>query len=111
MKKSDFIRLHMDLKINLPKTIESNPLKSCTDPTQDIPISMIEVTAMGIPTNVKQLKGVFSNLKVENLSTIEQRNNDKFDMLGELQQTAAQVSKKGVKTNYQRVINQKKHEI
>ena len=55
MKKSDFIRLHMDLKINLPKTIESNPLKSCTDPTQDIPISMIEVTAMGIPTNVKQL--------------------------------------------------------
>lgn len=110
MKKSDFIRLHMDLTISLPKTKECNPLKSATDPTQDIPLRMVEMSAMGIPTNVKELKAIFNNIKAENFTSIERRFNDKFDQLGELQEASRQVSKKGVTTNYKLSKKQKKHE-
>lgn len=111
MKKSDFIKLHLNLRIQIKKTVEFNPLDSDTDPTQDIPIKMIEVTSMGVPINVKERQAVFSNIKAENFTSIEKRFNDQFDQLGELQSTVAQLQNKNIKTNY--VIpskKQKQHE-
>lgn len=112
MKKSEFLKLHMDLSIKVEKTREVNPEPSATDPTQDIPVRMIEVTAMGVPTNVKQFKEVFSNVKAENFTTIEKRFNDVFDQLGELQSAVGKFRKKDITTNFvQPKKQQKKHEI
>lgn len=100
MTKKQFIELHSTLKVEIKKTIETNTIASATDPTQDVPVRNIECTALGIPTNVKELKKVYSNIKVENLTTIEKRNNDQFDQLGELQDSVKRVSQKGVTTNF-----------
>lgn len=111
MKKSDFIKLHFNLRIQIKKTVEFNPLDSDTDPTQDIPIKMIEVTSMGVPVNVKERQAVFSNIKAENFTTIEKRFNDQFDQLGELQSSVAQLQNKNIKTNYVKPSKkQKTHE-
>ena len=112
MTKSDFIKLHLNLRIQINKTSEYNPLDSDTDPTQDIPITMIEVTSMGVPTNVKERQAVFSNIKAENFTTIEKRFNDQFDQLGELQSSVSQLQNKNITTNYVKPSKkQKKHEI
>lgn len=111
MTKSDFIKLHLNLRIQISKTAESNPLDSDTDPTQDIPIKMIEVTSMGVPINVKERQAVFSNIKAENFTTIEKRFNDQFDQLGELQSSVAQLQNKNIQTNYVKPSKkQKQHE-
>lgn len=111
MKKSDFIALHLNLRVQIEKSKEFNPLPSDTDPTQDIPIKMIEVTALGVPVNVKQYKEVYSNIKAENFTSIEKRNCDVFDQLGELQNSVSKLQRKDIKTNYvQPTKKQKKHE-
>lgn len=110
MNIEQFKQLHKNLKICVSKTIEHNPLPSATDPTQDIPIRMIEVNAMGVPLNVKEHKPVMNNLKVEQMTSIEKRNNDAFDNLGELQDLSAKVAQKGVTTNFIKPKKQKKHE-
>lgn len=110
MKKEDFIKLHLNLKVCIDKSIIVNPLPSATDPTQDIPVRNIEVSALGVPLNVKEVKGVFSNLKIEQFTTIEKRNNDKFDVVAELQSSATSLQGKGVTTNYKIPKKQKSHE-
>lgn len=94
MTKDEFRTLHKDLRISVPKTPEMNHLPSATDPTQDIPVRMIQVNSLGEPMNVRQTKGVYSNLKPESFTSIEKRNNDKFDVLNELQNTVRDMSKK-----------------
>lgn len=111
MNKAQFLKLHMDLSIRIEKSREINSEPSATDPTQDIPIRMIEVTSMGVPINVKQYQAVYSNIKAENLSTIERRNCDKFDQLGELQDSVRKLQKKDITTNFVKPEKkQKKHE-
>ena len=108
MNIAQFKQLHKNLRVFVPKTTEINPLPSATDPTQDIPIRMIEVNAMGVPLNVKERKTVMNGLKVEDMTTIEKRNNDKFDNLGELQELSSKVARKGVTTNFLNTKKQKK---
>ena len=111
MKKNDFIKLHMELKIHIDKTREFNNEPSATDPTQDVPVRMIEITAMGVPTNVKEHKAVFSNIKAENFTSIEKRHMDVFDQFGELQNSIGELKQKNVTTNYVKPKKQqKKHE-
>lgn len=111
MTLENYKKMRKLLSISLPKTIEFNPLPSDTDPTQDIPVKMIEVTAAGIPVNVKTTHGVFSNVKCENLTSIERRNNDKFDNVIELQRSIERVSRDGISTDYvQPTKTPKKHE-
>lgn len=111
MRKSEFIQLHKELRISIKRTFEYNPIPSDTDPTQDIPVKMIEVSAMGVPLNVKERKAVFSNLLADNLTSIEKRNNDKFDVLSELQNTAGKVSQTKIETNFiKQTPKQRKHE-
>ena len=102
MKKSDFITLHANLRIMLPKTFEVNLLDSDTDPTQDIPIKAIQLGANGLPLNVRDYKGIFSNVRIEDFTSIEKRNNDQFDNLGELESLSKKVSKNGVSTTYEK---------
>ena len=106
MTKKQFIELHFNLKINVPKTLEINPFPSETDPTQDIPIKAIQITASGIPINVKQYQSVMSGVKVENFTSLEKRNNDVFDNVGELQEISKKMNKSGVSTDF---IQNKKH--
>ena len=112
MTIEQFKILHRNIRHCFPRTDEINNLPSVTDPTQDIPIRNIELTAAGIPINVKDLKGKMpmSGVPVESFTTIEKRNNDKFDVLGELQESAKLISRSGVQTNYKPIKKQKKHE-
>lgn len=96
MKKSDFIKLHMSLSINLPKSIENNPIPSATDPTQDIPIRMIEVSAAGVPLNVREVKCSYNGITADKLSSIDSRNCDVFDQLREYQNLTKRVARPGV---------------
>lgn len=100
MTLQNYKRKQKGFILQFPKTMEYNPVESATDPTQDIPVKMIEVTAAGIPINVKETRGVFSNLKAENLTSIERRNNDKFDVMNELQTSIGAVARDGVTTNF-----------
>lgn len=108
MNQKQFRILHSRLSINVPKTLEVNSLPSDTDPTQDIPVKMIEVTASGIPINVRETKGVFSNLHAEQFTAIERRNNDKFDVLGDLQESISRVHGTDVSTNFIKNVKPKK---
>ena len=100
--KSDFIKLHMDLIIHLPKVVEINLLDSATDPTQDIPVKMIQMTASGIPINVKKLDMPMTGVRIEDFTAMEKRNMDIFDALGEYQGLVGKVSQKGVTTDFQK---------
>lgn len=102
MKKSEFIVLHANLRIKLPTRFEVNLLDSDTDPTQDIPIKAIQLNANGMPLNVRNYNGIFSGVRIEDFTSIEKRNNDQFDNLGELQNLSQKVSKKGVSTTYEK---------
>lgn len=106
MTKKQFIELHLNLKVNVPKTLEKNPFPSETDPTQDIPIKAIQITASGIPINVKQYDSVMSGVKVEQFTTLEKRNYDIFDNVGELQSISKNMNKSGVSTDFKQ---NKKH--
>ena len=111
MNIEEFKTLHKNLRVFIPKTTESNPIPSDTDPTQDIPLRMVEVNALGAPVNVKERKVVFNNVKAENLTTIEKRNNDAFDQLGELQDLTKSAVGSGVSTDYKPLNKQKKHDF
>lgn len=111
MNIEEFKTLHKNLCVRIPKTPESNSMPSDTDPTQDIPLRMVEVNALGAPVNVKERKVSYNNLKAENLSTIEKRNNDAFDQLGELQDLTKTAVGSGVSTDYKPIKKQKKHEF
>ena len=51
----------------------------------------------------------FNNVKAENLTSIERRNNDVFDIYGEFQQTGHSISRKGVETDYVKPENKLSH--
>lgn len=96
MRLSEYRSLHKNLNVVICKHFETNNVPSATDPTQDIPVRMIQMTASGVPLNVKQRDLKFNNLKIENLTTIEKRNNDVFDCVGELQENASKFNRKGI---------------
>lgn len=108
MTIEQFETLHKNLKVNVPKSIEINRLDSATDPTQDIPIKNIELAANGEPINVRKRDIPFSNVKVENFTSIEHRHTDSFDQLGELQSLAHRVAQPGVSSDF---INEHKQQI
>lgn len=111
MNKQQFLKLHFNLTLQIEKSREINREPSATDPTQDIPIKMIEVTTMGVPINVKQYSQVYNNLKAENFTTIELRHNDQFDQLGELQESISSLQNKDITTTFVKPKKQqKKHE-
>lgn len=102
-----FNKLHLHLQVHIPNEPEKNSLPSATDPTQDIPVKIIQFAANGQPLNVKEHTGVYSNLQVfvdgeENLTAIERQYTDKFDVLGEYQKEISKV-RSFIKDNKQNV--------
>lgn len=110
MTIKQFNELHLNLKVRVIIPRELNKVDSATDPTQDIPIRNIEVTATGQPINVKEGKKVLSGVSIENMTTIEKRHTDKFDIIGDFQDSVSKVSRKGVTTNFKQTKKQKNHE-
>lgn len=87
MTSEMFRALH---KKNLPffvgRNLDKNPLDSSTDPTQDVPVKRIMFNALGVPMNCTENKRlVHSNIPLDKMTTLDKRNFDKFDALGELQ--------------------------
>lgn len=71
---------------------ESNPLPSNTDPTQDCPVSAcLAPDGTPLPT-VRKNNLPFNGLTIEQMTSIESRHRDKFDILGEQQKLAEQAS-------------------
>lgn len=65
--------------------IDYNPIPSDTDPTQDMPVKNIEFGINGVPVNVKVNRNLsYNNLPIEKMTSIDRRNNDAFDSVGEL---------------------------
>lgn len=95
----DFKLLHKNLKVCVIKTNDFNPLSSDTDPTQDIPISRVEMAANGLPLNVKVHNMPMTGTKVEDFTSLEKRNTDTFDQLGEYRNLVSDVSRVS-STNY-----------
>lgn len=94
MDYKTFMSLHRKGKLFLPREQFKNPLPSSTDPTQDIPIKKLQMAANGIPVNVSMRKDLYyTNRGTETLCTIDSRNNDKFDVAGELQAREQNVNK------------------
>lgn len=111
MNRAQFDELHSRGKVFVKKTIEYNPLPSATDPTQDVPLRMVEVNSLGQTVNVKTHNAVFSNVPADQLSSIERRHTDRFDALGELQSISSDVSSRGiVKTDYKPIKNKKNND-
>lgn len=103
-----FKELHLNLHVDAPRTVEQNFLPSATDPTQDIPVKAIQLAANGSPLNVKELALVMSNVKIENMTSIERRHTDVFDKVAELQNEISKVAQKGVTTNFTKPTKKQK---
>lgn len=85
MNQKQFRELHLKGRIYVNVYREVNNLPSATDPTQDVPVRNIQFMANGDPINVIKRNLAYNGLNPDQLSTIEKRHTDPFDVLGELQ--------------------------
>lgn len=86
MTYSQFSALHSNRGPVIPRSKEKNSLPSQTDPTQDVPLSKLEFALNGMPINVKENNLPYNNLKLEDMTMIDRRHRDNFDVVGEMQQ-------------------------
>lgn len=100
MDLKQFRDLHKNMICDSIVHFENNPLPSCTDPTQDVPVRNIQFGLNGEPLNVKKNNLPFNNLPIEKMSSVDRRNNDVFDQLGELRDLEKQAS-----SNYKQLNN------
>lgn len=68
------------------RKFDNNPLPSSTDPTQDVPVSQIQFGLNDVPLNVRinNKRLAYTNLFIDQMSSVDRRNNDVFDAVGEL---------------------------
>lgn len=84
------------------KHFDTNDIPSATDPTLDVPVSAIQFGINDVPLNVNVNKRLaYNNRPIEQMLSIDRRNTDPFDAVGELR--ALERSHAGKK-----VINYKK---
>lgn len=81
------------------RTFDFNPLPSGTDPTQNVPVSAFQFGLDGSVLNSRSNNLPYSGVKIEDMTSIESRHRDAFDVLGEQQKLAERASKglKGAK--------------
>lgn len=84
--------LHSCGVIKIPRSHFPNPIPSDTDPTQDVPIKNIQFGINGEPLNVRK-QNMANGVSIDEMSSIDRRNTDKFDVLGELQASQRSASK------------------
>lgn len=81
MTHSQFQNLCKSGKIMLPRTFEANSSDSLTDPTQAMPVKNIyECLVYGKPIDVKEHSNIYNGLHTNELSTLEKRGYDAFDV-------------------------------
>lgn len=100
MTREQFFTAHSRSVIFMGKFYEPNCLPSATDPTQDIPVGQINLGVDGEPLNVRRQSMDFANIPINQMTNIDRRNCDKFDILGEqmeLQQSVRNTIKKSRK--------------
>lgn len=85
MTYENYRLLHRKGKVFCPRSIEFNILPSATDPTQDMPMSQVELLANGMPVNVNVVNLPMTGVKIEEMTSIDRRLRDKFDVFGEFQ--------------------------
>lgn len=94
MDRSQLYTLHSRGKIKSIKLSEKNILPSATDPSQVCSVQkMYHALVNGQPISVPENKMQFNNLKLDQLSTLEKRNYDQFDVFGESRKIGKKFSK------------------
>ena len=94
MTHSQFQNLCKVGKINLPRSYEANSSDSLTDPTQAMPVKNIyECLVSGRPIDVNEHKNIFNSLHTDQLSTLEKRGYDSFDVARESKELGKKFSR------------------
>lgn len=106
MKIKDYHDVRTLRRHFIRRSYECNPLPSNTDPTQDCPVSAC-LAPDGTPLpNIKRNNLPFSGLTIEQMSSIESRHRDKFDILGEQMDLASQASRTLSQTKVKKQLKQ-----
>lgn len=81
MNHADFKRLSRCGRVVIPTTFEKNSQMSLTDPTQECPVKRVyDAIVNGKPLDIAERQNFFNGLHVDNLSSIERRHTDMFDV-------------------------------
>lgn len=81
MKINDFARLRSCGVVNVPTSHEKNTGISMTDPTQACPVKNVyEALVNGRPLDISEHENIYNGVKVDDLSSIEKRHCDRFDV-------------------------------
>lgn len=84
MTRTQFRELSRQGRSFLPRSIFHSSVPSATDPTQDVPVSKVyNAMTTGIPLDIGQNPMSFNALHAEDLSSLEKKNNDSFDVFAE----------------------------
>lgn len=84
MTREQFRQLNKNGQMFLPRSVFPNELPSDTDPTLNVPVAKVyNAMVNGLPLDVRPNKMAFNNLHADEMTTIERRNTDKFDVVSE----------------------------
>lgn len=108
MKRSEFLKLQLHGRIVLPGVKENNPLLSQTDPTLDVSLEVaFESMRAGRPLDLPVVNSQFNGVKVDDMSVLESRGSDKFDVFAEVKKTERQLRSELVKYHKKNKKNEK----
>lgn len=84
MTRTQFRELSRQGRSFIPRSVFSVSVPSATDPTQDVPVSRVfSAMTTGVPLDIHQNPMSFNALHAEDLSSLEKKNNDSFDVFAE----------------------------
>lgn len=93
MTIQEYHKLRAHGRMRMHRSREFNPLPSGTDPTQDCPVSAFQFGPDGSVINCRKNNLPYNQVPIEQMTAIESRQRDKFDVLGQQQQLAQKASK------------------
>lgn len=95
MTRNEFRQLNKNGKVHVKSHFMGNSLPSSTDPTQDIPVvSMVNSILTGKPIHVRENPMAFGAIPTTaDMTAIDKRNNDTFDVYAEMKRTGKKISK------------------
>lgn len=95
MTRNEFRQLNAHGKVHVKSHFMENSLPSSTDPTQDIPVvSMVNSILTGKPIHVRENPMTFGAIPTTaDMTAIDKRNNDTFDVYAEMKRTGKKISK------------------
>lgn len=104
MTRTQFRELSRLGRMFLPKSVFPNDINSDTDPTQDVPVSQVyNAMITGQTLDIGKNNMSFNNLRSEDLSSLEKKNNDSFDVFAESRSV-----QKGIDKQIKQVVKSQK---